>query len=174
MTRKPAEATGRTLPKPYGDTAKQNKVSRSRSRAHPRRARRAHVHASSREQALDLLGPLDQAKVSAEKILLVAEVERLLDPVDPVKVEMIDRRRAVAAILVDDSDVGLVTVSVTPRRSQTARISVVLPAPIPPRNAITVRPARASRIASATSGKSLVERILNVFMDFSHSLRRQR
>lgn len=40
MTRKPAEATGRTLPKPYGDTAKQNKVSRSRSRAHPRRARR--------------------------------------------------------------------------------------------------------------------------------------
>lgn len=48
---------------------------------------------------LDLLRPFDQAQVTTVEILLVTEIERLLDPIDPVEVEMINR----------DGDRGLCT-----------------------------------------------------------------
>ena len=59
-----------------------------------------------RHQLLDLLRPFDQAQVTTVEILLLTEIERLLDPIDPVEVEMINRTVTAVFVLVDYGERG--------------------------------------------------------------------
>ena len=126
--------------------------------------RDAHGHRVVGQQRFDLLGPLHQTQVARIEVLFVSEVVGLFGSVDPVEVEMVDGPPVPAGVLVDDGERGTRNVSAEPSCAAISRISVVLPAPIAPRKATTVRVPSASITASAASGSSARESICRVFM----------
>ena len=75
--------------------------------------------------------PLDKAYIAAVEVILIPKIEHLFEPIDSIKIKMINGGIRFVAILVNNSKCGLVTVSFTPSSSQTALISC-LPTPMLP------------------------------------------